>query len=246
VGLLALAASVGHLGRPLYAWRAVIGLGHSWLSREIVAFGGFAGMAVVASSWRWVRPDSVIGPSLGAASTILGILGVACSILIYAVTGRRFWRLDQTARLFIGTTVVAGLGAVVTMLLASAASDGAGFSGLVRNLATSQAVAATVLLAGDALLLRPGGPSDPFLARAGRLLRGSLAGPATARFCAGAIGGIVLPAFLVVLSAQDEPDVRGSAIVSAIALALVVFSELAGRQIFFRAQTAPRMPGVPQ
>ncbi len=45
LGLVALAASILHLGRPLQAWRAVIGLRHSWLSREIVAFGAFAGLA---------------------------------------------------------------------------------------------------------------------------------------------------------------------------------------------------------
>ncbi len=39
---LALVASLAHLGRPQYAWRAVLGLRHSWLSREIVAFGAFA------------------------------------------------------------------------------------------------------------------------------------------------------------------------------------------------------------
>ncbi len=46
-GLLALAASVFHLGRPQYAYRAVLGLRHSWLSREIVAFGAFAGAAIL-------------------------------------------------------------------------------------------------------------------------------------------------------------------------------------------------------
>ena len=35
LGLLALAASMFHLGRPLYAFRAVLGLRTSWLSREI-------------------------------------------------------------------------------------------------------------------------------------------------------------------------------------------------------------------
>ena len=35
-------ASVLHLGRPLYAYRAIIGLRHSWLSREVLAFGFFA------------------------------------------------------------------------------------------------------------------------------------------------------------------------------------------------------------
>jgi Fe-S-cluster-containing dehydrogenase component/DMSO reductase anchor subunit len=46
-GLLALAASLFHLGRPQYAFRAVLGLRHSWLSREIVAFGAFAALATV-------------------------------------------------------------------------------------------------------------------------------------------------------------------------------------------------------
>ena len=55
-GLLALSASLFHLGRPQFAFRAVLGLRHSWLSREIVAFvvfAGFAGsdsMAVVSES----------------------------------------------------------------------------------------------------------------------------------------------------------------------------------------------------
>ena len=41
-GLLALGVSVLHLGGPQHAYRAVIGLRHSWLSREIPAFGLFA------------------------------------------------------------------------------------------------------------------------------------------------------------------------------------------------------------
>src|SRR6185437_2256121 len=46
-GLTALSVSVLHLGRPRYAYRAVLGLRTSWLSREILAFGLFACAAVV-------------------------------------------------------------------------------------------------------------------------------------------------------------------------------------------------------
>ena len=53
-GLLALAASTLHLGRPQFAYRAVIGLKHSWLSREIVAFGAFAGAALLYAVSTWV------------------------------------------------------------------------------------------------------------------------------------------------------------------------------------------------
>ncbi len=55
-GLLALAVSVLHLGRPRYAYRAVLGLRHSWLSREILAFGVFAGLAVIYAAGAWADP----------------------------------------------------------------------------------------------------------------------------------------------------------------------------------------------
>jgi formate dehydrogenase iron-sulfur subunit len=45
VGLI---ASVLHLGQPLKAWRAFLGWRKSWLSREIIAFNGFAVVALLA------------------------------------------------------------------------------------------------------------------------------------------------------------------------------------------------------
>ncbi|HWJ60963.1 MAG TPA: DmsC/YnfH family molybdoenzyme membrane anchor subunit, partial [Acidimicrobiales bacterium] len=53
-GLVALAASVLHLGRPLLAWRAMLGIRRSWLSREILAFGTFAGAGVAQAGLRAV------------------------------------------------------------------------------------------------------------------------------------------------------------------------------------------------
>src|SRR5690606_22522304 len=87
-GLLALAASTLHLGRPQYAFRAFIGLRHSWLSREIVAFGIFAGGAVLFAAAGWLVPQS---GWLGVLETMVacsGIMGVLCSVMIYAATGQ--------------------------------------------------------------------------------------------------------------------------------------------------------------
>jgi Fe-S-cluster-containing dehydrogenase component/DMSO reductase anchor subunit len=44
-GLVAMGLSAAHLGRPLRAWRALAGIGHSWLSREIAAFALFVVLA---------------------------------------------------------------------------------------------------------------------------------------------------------------------------------------------------------
>lgn len=104
-GLVALGASVLHLGRPRYCFRAVIGLRHSWLSREIVAFGAFAGLAAAYA----VEPV----PLVGAATAAAGIAGVACSVLIYVVTRRHRWRAVVTGPLFAGTTAVCGLAATM-------------------------------------------------------------------------------------------------------------------------------------
>ena len=98
VGALALGASVLHLGRPLYAYRALLGLRTSWLSREIAAFGGFMPLAVAYA----LKPL----PALGAAAAVIGVVGVLCSALIYAATPR--WSLPQVLTRFFGCAALAG------------------------------------------------------------------------------------------------------------------------------------------
>jgi Fe-S-cluster-containing dehydrogenase component len=48
-GLAAMALSTLHLGRKFRAWRAVLNLRRSWLSREVVLFPGFLAWTVAAS-----------------------------------------------------------------------------------------------------------------------------------------------------------------------------------------------------
>ncbi|MEZ0295309.1 MAG: DmsC/YnfH family molybdoenzyme membrane anchor subunit [Candidatus Methylacidiphilales bacterium] len=46
---IGLGVSVFHLGKPLKAWRAFLGWRTSWMSREILAFGPFAGLGAAAT-----------------------------------------------------------------------------------------------------------------------------------------------------------------------------------------------------
>ena len=108
-GALALGASVLHLGRPRYAYRAVIGLRHSWLSREVLTFGAFTAAAAAYAAGVWLdRPVAV----LGVAAAVFGVAGVACSVMIYASTHRPSWRAPKVAAQFTLTSAVAGLVAV--------------------------------------------------------------------------------------------------------------------------------------
>lgn len=128
LGFAGLAASFLHLGRPQWAFRAFLGLRTSWMSREIVVFGGFAGalgLALVASLARALGAPSALAAPLGlqipfevliavsrGIALAAGVAGVYCSARIYAVTGRPLWRMDRTARRFAGTTLLLGAGAL--------------------------------------------------------------------------------------------------------------------------------------
>ena len=114
ISLAGLVGSVLHLGRPTQAWRAFLGWRRSWLSREILAFGPWSGAmiafaaAVILDLPRWTALLT------GGAATGLGILGVFCSVMVYADTRRPFWKLSDTTLRFFTTMIAAAL--VVTPL----------------------------------------------------------------------------------------------------------------------------------
>ena len=91
IGLLALAASLFHLGRP---WRAPLALRRistSWLSREILLFGLF----LIALGCYAILP--VLNPSgqtrtiLGLAAAIIGLVGTIATGEIYLLHSRPSW-----------------------------------------------------------------------------------------------------------------------------------------------------------
>lgn len=242
-GLVAIGASVGHLGRPLQAWRAVIGIGHSWLSREIVAFAVFAATAVAAAASRLLEPRGILADVLGAVVSGIGVGAVACSVLIYAVTGRRSWRLDRTATAFAGTTLMCGLATAVVVVTATAGPAAGGGTAQVLAVALAGVTMASETWHG---WLPRRGTDDPVLDRSARLLRGPLAATQRTHLALLAAGGIAAPLLLVALLAEPTPPVAAVRTVAVLSLLLVVRGELAGRTLFFRAMASPRMPGVPR
>ena len=254
-GLVALGASTLHLGRPHLAFRAVLGLRTSWLSREIVAFGIFAALAVVyAAATSFTSGESFLSRSsllvLGGSVVVSGLLGILCSVMIYARTGRRLWNGPATATRFGLTTVLLGLSAnamantLVTRL--SAASNQAAES-LIRiehTLFPALIAAAALKLIFESLLFvhLKGRQLTP-LKRSALLLTGELAPATKWRFGLGLIAGIVVPAMWLTFANVNSPvDWQVAAMVVGQFVALVV-GELLERYLFFAAAVAPSMPG---
>ena len=112
---VSLGASTLHLGRPIYAWRALRRLRRSWLSREVLTLSLFAGAAAR------VRGDAVVRSAGTDSSPVLltacaGIAGVTCSARIYIVRARPAWFSGYTIAEFFSTALLLGPLFVRTML----------------------------------------------------------------------------------------------------------------------------------
>jgi len=231
MGVLALGASVMHLGRPRYAFRAVIGIRHSWLSREIVAFGLFAAAAPLYAATTWT--------SAGVLAAGTGVVGVACSVMIYGVTNRRWWMPRVAGPKFALTTVICGAATV----LATAPFSGAAVD-LARPVVGVIVGASVLKLAFEASLFRHlRGDDSSDLTRTARLLTGELRGASLWRFGLGVLGGVVLPVATAAALLAPRPSPALPVVTASLALTTVVVAELIERWQFFRAVAAPRMPG---
>ncbi len=103
---VSLGASTLHLGRPVYAWRAMRGLGHSWLSREVLGLSLFAGVASIFAAMLLMNAPGRTW--IGLATAVSGIAGVTCSARIYVVPARPSWYSGYTAAEFFATALLLG------------------------------------------------------------------------------------------------------------------------------------------
>jgi DMSO reductase iron-sulfur subunit len=78
----ALAISTLHLGCPLRAWRAVLNIRHSWLSREIASFSAFVGLALVSA---FLGPPAL---PLQWLTVVLGFTALFSIDMVYRVPGQ--------------------------------------------------------------------------------------------------------------------------------------------------------------
>ncbi len=98
LAVAALAVSLLHLGRPLYAWKALRNLRRSWLSREVALFGAYGALAAL----------SVGLPGAAPVAGIVGAAGVYASGRLYMVPGRPAWCSSLTLARFGATALALG------------------------------------------------------------------------------------------------------------------------------------------
>lgn len=257
----ALAASILHLGRPQYAYRAILGIRHSWLSREILAFGLFVKAAGLLALLKWAGTTSAPLPAwftlesqslnkflpvLELATIVLGVAGVFCSVMVYHVTRRIFWNASRTFPKFMMTMIVGGASCLM-------------LTGFVRGYVSSESGVASqwvivlAVLTSSTMLLKVGLELAVFL-HARDKVNSSLKRTAVlhldamrvwcaARLTCAFAGGLVVP-WALVHGVSNQMMSHGSlALLAGAGFVLVLVGELCERYLFFRAVVALKMPG---
>jgi formate dehydrogenase iron-sulfur subunit len=262
LAVAALGASTLHLGRPRYAFRAFLGIRTSWLSREIIAFSLFAGLAAAFSGSFFIRGvGAAMRSALGLAAGAAGMLGVFCSVMVYAATRRTHWRGSVTGFKFSLSTLILGTSTVsMVSMIASAWPLGAGSAppafvsaGAYQFLTTLLLIGAGVKLTYELAALRHlRDPHHSVPKRIALLLMGELAALTRARFACGVVGALLLPGagLLVLRFTAARTAVRIApfpllplAFISLLGFGLCLAGELLERRLFFASAPASKMPG---
>jgi Fe-S-cluster-containing dehydrogenase component/DMSO reductase anchor subunit len=250
-GLLALAASTLHLGRPQLAFRSIIGFRHSWLSREAIAFGVFAPMAIVYAGLAWRRPEWLVDhpaliEGLAFAVSLAGLAGIGCGLMVYHVVRRPFWHAGRTATKFFGTAAVLGL--ATTWLSSSVSWLWSGEESSAQTLTLISTISPLLIVVASAKLVFEAAHFRHLLQRRFTPLRrtavlmvSTLKRATVVRFVCGALGGVVVP--LLACSADESTAPGLAAFGAGVSFVSLLAGEIAERYLFFTAVVRQKMPG---
>lgn len=227
--VLATALSLFHLHHPVKAYRTLVNLGRSWLSREILSLLFFAAAVAALTILEWRAAG---GPALG--SRILFILGGLAAVLFLATMSKLYmlpsvpsWDQVYTPLSFFLTAAVLGACAAAVLMSLPEGALPAPRPFLVLALC---GLAASFL---NAVLLSP--VYGVFGARARPSLRppgaGSVFLHATRLFLL-ATGAVILMAVLAAGEGRGQAGVRHMAML-VVVFVLVAAGEVSGRFLFY-------------
>ena len=209
---ISLGTATFHLGRPIYAWRALKGLRRSWLSREVLSLSIFAGTAVCYTTGALLQLP--VTPVLSFATVLSGLIGVLCSARLYMVPARPAWCSRFTIPEFLATAAL--LGPLLVCAIEPESLDPAYRAWLLRAAAAGGAAQLVIQTMKFLWLSR----SEQFELRASALL---LSGRLQNRFLI-RLGILVLAGIVLPLTTHSHSE---------LVLALALGGEWLGRWLFF-------------
>lgn len=224
--LLALILSVFHLGDPFGAYRSILNLGSSWLSREIVFAGGFFFLWIV--SYLMERKGNW-SKAVGWITALVGLGAIFSMASIYATSVKPAWTDVNTYFAFYGTTIVFGAAASIIAVLFSKEEKSDRLISLLKGIGIA-GIAAVIIQ----LVYLP-------VYTSGLLTDGGEAGMASVAILKESYGIASIIRWLLTVTGlaaigwalYRRMDARNKSFVYAAALIFVLVGEFLGRYIFY-------------
>ena len=249
---IALFAAVFHLGRPVYAYKALRMWKRSWLSREVLLFAVFSKLGGLYAALQLARHflkwniSGFLMSGLGALVVLTGLAGVYASAKIYLVPARPAWNTVRTPLRFFLTGFILGplFALAVYAAFIPAQVRGLSLNAPVFAFLTVAALAGFVqLLVLLARLFSMHTETSDELYASSFLLVHRFKKYFVARLALLALGSFIFPFALFVVLQSGDP-----ARVVFLGLGLACFlcslaGELLGRYLFFVTVVPKNMPG---
>jgi anaerobic dimethyl sulfoxide reductase subunit C (anchor subunit) len=243
--VLGVLASLGHLGNPINAPRAVTNLGSSWLSREIFSTVTFTvlGAAFALMQWRKISTQAVRNV-LAWLAALVGLFLVFSMSQVYMLETQPAWDTFATPLQFFSTTFLLGMLAIGSAFVANYAylkgkdpDCAEAQCALVRD-ALKWIALASILVLGVELISMPiqlsllaSSPSSVAQSSAAMLIS-QFFGLFAVRLALVFLGAGLLAVFIYRYATQPgNESLMGS--LAYLAFGLVLISEVVGRFLFY-------------
>jgi len=253
---LALSVSVLHLGRPLFAYKALRMWKRSWLSREVLFFSlfsffgaGYAALLLTGYFLGFQVPESARFV-FGGIVALSGMAGIYASAKIYLVPARPAWNTIRTPLRFFLTGFILGplfsfvVYALYALMGRSHAVSSETLGPVFAWLAISSGAAFMQLLVLFARLFYLSEEKNPELYDSALLLTRRFRSHFLTRLALLVLGSFVLPiSYLFYFLTHPTPPTAQMMIFAVTALFITFVGELLGRYLFFVTVVPKNMPG---
>lgn len=253
---IALLASIFHLGRPLYAYKALKMWRRSWLSREVLLFtlfsfsGAVFAALLLAGNYFGFKLPYGVRLVFGGVVSGLGMAGIFASAKIYLVPARPAWNTVRTPlRFFLTGFILGPLFALVVYSLYVVTEGGSekistvflGTAG--ASIAVSSIAAFLQLLVLIARLFSLQSRQQDELFDSAFLLTHRFRKHFFTRIGLLLLGNFLLPLWLVTsLSGREDSNTLFVALAMT-SFSLALIGELLGRYLFFVTVVPKNIPG---
>jgi len=230
LGLLAMAAllSFFHLHHPFRARRVLANFRTSWLSREIFFELGFMALVALGALLAWRRPaEGILLKGILTAAGLSGILFILSMSKLYMLQTVPFWNQAYTPLSFFLTSL--SLGALAAALVRASGAETPSRSGafilLSFILVAAEAALSFLIAPGHGVFGYRAGPSLRPPAEAHRTLH-------LARLALLLMGLALIRGSMIAGEGRAASGLGGNGLL-AVALALVLAGQIAGRFLFY-------------